>query len=42
METLSYQKEVKANKEHRCDFCFDKIKKGEIIVMNAVITIITL
>lgn len=29
METLSYQKEVKANKEHRCDFCFDKIKKGE-------------
>jgi hypothetical protein len=29
METLSYQEEVKANKEHRCDFCFDKIKKGE-------------
>jgi len=29
METLSYQKEVKANKEHRCNFCGDKIRKGE-------------
>jgi hypothetical protein len=29
METLSYQKEVKANKEHRCNFCCEKIKQGE-------------
>lgn len=34
METLSYQKEVKANKEHRCDFCFDKIKKGETYITS--------
>jgi hypothetical protein len=30
METLSYQKEVKANKEHRCNFCCEKIRQGEI------------
>ncbi len=29
METLSYTKEVKAIKEHRCDFCSDKIRVGE-------------
>jgi hypothetical protein len=29
METLSYPKEVKANKEHRCDFCCDKIRENE-------------
>jgi len=30
METLSYQKEVKAIKEHRCNFCCDKIRVGEV------------
>ena len=30
METLSYQKEVKANKEYRCNFCGEKIKKDEV------------
>jgi len=29
LETLTYQKEVKAIKEHRCNFCCEKIKKGE-------------
>jgi hypothetical protein len=29
METLSYQKEAKANIEHRCNFCCEKIRKGE-------------
>ena len=29
METLSYPKEIKATKEHRCDFCTDKIRVGE-------------
>ena len=29
METISSQKEVKANKEHRCNLCCDKIKQGE-------------
>lgn len=29
METLSSQKEVTANKEHRCNFCCEKIKQGE-------------
>jgi hypothetical protein len=28
METLSYQKEVKASKEHRCNFCGEKIRQG--------------
>lgn len=30
METLSYAKEVKANKDHRCNFCGEKIRKGEV------------
>ncbi len=29
MGTLSYPKEVKANKEHRCNFCGEKIVIGE-------------
>lgn len=29
METISYASEVKANKEHRCDFCSEKIAQGE-------------
>lgn len=29
METISSQKEVTANKEHRCDFCCEKIRQGE-------------
>jgi len=29
METISYPKEVKAIKDHVCDFCCDKIKKDE-------------
>lgn len=29
METISYQKEVKANKDHRCNFCCEKINKGD-------------
>lgn len=29
METLSYQKEVKASREHRCNFCGEKIQVGE-------------
>lgn len=29
METLSYSKEVKAKKEHRCNFCREKIREGE-------------
>jgi hypothetical protein len=29
METISYQKEVKANKDHRCNFCGEKIRKDE-------------
>lgn len=29
METLSSQKEVIANKEHRCNFCCEKIRKDE-------------
>ena len=28
METLSYQKEVKAKKEHRCSFCNSMIREG--------------
>ena len=28
METLSYQKEVKAKKEHRCSFCGSMIREG--------------
>ena len=34
METLSYQKEVKANKEHRCNFCCEKIKQGETYITS--------
>ncbi len=34
METISYQKEVKANKEHRCNFCCEKIKQGETYVTS--------
>lgn len=30
METLSYQREVKASKEHRCNFCSEKIRQGEV------------
>jgi len=30
METISYNKEVKAKKDHRCNFCGEKIKAGEI------------
>lgn len=29
METISYQKEVKANKDHICDFCGLKINIGQ-------------
>lgn len=29
METISYQKEVKAIKDHVCSFCSSKIRKGE-------------
>ena len=29
METLTYQKETKAIKEHSCNFCAEKIKVGE-------------
>lgn len=29
METLSYAKPTKANKDHKCDFCTGVIKKGE-------------
>ena len=29
METLSYQKEVKANKDHSCNLCCEKIRKDE-------------
>lgn len=29
MTTLSYAKEVKANKEHHCNFCGDKIRVGD-------------
>ena len=29
METLSYAKEVKASKDHKCNFCCEKIAKGE-------------
>lgn len=28
-DTITYPKEVKANKEHRCNFCGDKILLGE-------------
>lgn len=34
METISYQKEVKANKEHRCNFCCEKIRQGETYVTS--------
>ena len=34
METISYQKEVKANKDHRCNFCGEKIRQGEIYVTS--------
>lgn len=34
METLSYQKEVKAKKEHRCNFCCEKIRQGETYVTS--------
>jgi hypothetical protein len=34
METLSYQKEVKANKEHSCYFCCEKIRQGETYVTS--------
>lgn len=30
METLSYNKEVRAKKEHRCNFCGSKIVTGQI------------
>ncbi len=30
METLSYPAETKAIKEHDCNFCHEKIKKGEV------------
>lgn len=29
METLMHATEIKANKEHRCDFCEEKIMKGD-------------
>ena len=29
METLMYPSETKAKKEHRCDFCAEKILKGD-------------
>ena len=30
METLSYAKPVKANKEHHCNYCDGLIEKGEV------------
>lgn len=30
METITYQKDTKAIKEHRCNFCGEKINKGEV------------
>ncbi len=29
METIQYPSKTKASKEHRCDFCAQKINKGE-------------
>lgn len=34
METISYQKEVKASKDHQCNFCCEKIKKGETYITS--------
>lgn len=34
METLSSNKQTKATKEHRCNFCSEKISVGEIYVKS--------
>ena len=34
METLAYPKEVKARKEHRCDFCNQKLMVGTIYMKS--------
>lgn len=34
METISYSKEVKAAKDHRCNFCGDKIWEGETYITS--------
>lgn len=34
MKTLSYPREVKANKEHRCNFCCEKIRQGELYITS--------
>jgi|GEM_PF-2158587 hypothetical protein len=34
METLSYPTDKKANKDHTCDFCAEKIHKNEIYVKS--------
>lgn len=34
METLSYSKEVKAKKDHRCNFCCSKIRTGEVYLTS--------
>lgn len=34
METLKYQTETKAKKEHRCNFCNEKIAKREIYIKS--------
>lgn len=34
MDTLSVNKDVKAKKEHPCDFCCEKIKQGETYIKS--------
>lgn len=34
METISYSKEVKAAKDHKCNFCCEKIRQGETYITS--------
>lgn len=34
METLQYPTEIKAKKEHKCDFCLEPIQKGSIYLKS--------
>ncbi len=34
METLSYHKDIKAKKDHSCNFCGDKISQGESYIKS--------